>query len=116
VDNPNCHNRKKWIGNNKLGEILTNLRGKILHIANKTIMDSTKINVMATTFELEINLGRLQRAYPEIGPYFNYIEEKIRPVNPKWDRRVLNDYRDYYIRDGILWHIGKTQGRTQSIQ
>jgi len=87
-----------------------------LHIANKTIMDSTKINVMATTFESEIDLGRLQRACPEIGHYFNFIEEKIRPVNPKWDKRVLNEYKNYYIRDGILWHIGKTQRRTQSIQ
>jgi len=71
---------------------------------------------MATTFESEIDYGKLQRACPEIGLYFNYIEEKIRPVNPKWDRRVLNDYRDYYIRDEILWHISNTQGQTRSIQ
>jgi len=71
---------------------------------------------MATTFESEINYGTQQRACPEIGHYFNYIEEKICPVDPKCDRRVMNDYRDDYIRDEVLWHIGKTQGRTRSIQ
>jgi len=36
VDEPNCHNRQKWNEENKLGEILTNLRGEILYIANNT--------------------------------------------------------------------------------
>jgi len=53
---------------------------------------------MTTTFESKIDYGKLQRACPVIGNYFNYIEEKIRPVDPKWDKRDLNDYRDYYIR------------------
>jgi len=52
-------------------------------------MESPKINMMATTLESEIDLAKVQRACPEIGHYFNYIEEKIRPVNPKWDRRVI---------------------------
>jgi len=116
VDNPNCHNRQKWIGKNKLGEILTNLRGEILYIANKTIINSTEINAMATTFESEIDFGKQQRACPELRYYFNYIEKKIRLIDPKWDRRVLNTYRDYYIRDSILWHKSNPQGRTRSIQ
>jgi len=71
---------------------------------------------MATTFESDLEFGKQQRACPELRYYFNYIEEKIRPIDPKWGRRVLNTYRDYYIRDGILWHISNTQGRTRSIQ
>jgi len=38
-------------------------------------MDSTKINAMATTFESEIEYGKLQRACLKIGNYFNYIEK-----------------------------------------
>jgi len=116
VNEPNCHNRPKWNGKNKLGEILTNLRGEILYIANHAKTNSTQIIDMATSYEPEVDYEKCQRACPEIGHYFKYIEEKIRPVDAKWDRRVLNDYRDYYIRDGILWLISNTRGRTRLIQ
>jgi len=53
---------------------------------------------------------------PELGHYFKYIEKKIRPNDAKWNRCVLNDYKDYYIRDDVLWHIGITRGRTRSVQ
>jgi len=102
VDERNCHNRQQWNGMNKLGEILTILREEILYIANNTKQETQQINDIATRFEPEVDYENLQRACPEIGNYFKYIEEKIRPVDAKWDRRVLNDYRNYYIRDGIL--------------
>jgi len=116
MDEPNCHNRQQWNGMNKLGEILTNLREEILYIANNTKKETPQINDIATCFGPEVVTETLKWACPEIGHYFNYIEEKIHPVDAKWDRQVLNDYRDYYIRDGILWHISNTRGRTRSIQ
>jgi len=67
-------------------------------------------------FELEVDLGTQQRACPEVGHYFQYIEEKVRPSDPKWDRRVLHDYRDFYIRDDILWRVNNRRGRTRFIQ
>jgi len=67
-------------------------------------------------FKLEVELGMQQQACPEVGHYFKYIEEKIGPKDPKLDRRVLHEYRDFYIRDDILWRINNTRGRTRTIQ
>jgi len=50
VDEPSCQNRRKWNGMNKLGEILTNLREKILYIANITKTKTSHINDIATCF------------------------------------------------------------------
>jgi len=76
----------------------------------------TQIQNTGVSFASNVDLGTLQRACPEIGHYFRYIKEKIRPSDGKWDRRVLNNYRNYYIRDDILWHIGNTRGRTHTVQ
>jgi len=84
---------------NKLGEILTNLREEIKYKAETPTKIITLINDNGACFEREIDLGTLQRACPEIGHYFKYIEGKKRPNNAKWDRRVPNDYRDFYIKD-----------------
>jgi len=70
VDEPNCHIRKEWNGKNKLDEILTNLRGKILYTANNTKTNPTQINDMATSFEPEIDYEKQQPACPEIGHFF----------------------------------------------
>jgi len=70
VDEPNCHNRQKWNGKNKLSEILTSLREEILYIANNTKTNSTQINDMPTSFEPEIDYEKLERACPKIGHYF----------------------------------------------
>jgi len=111
-----CHDRHKWTSMNTLGEILTNLCQEIIHVSNIQIKNVTQVNEKGADFEPEIGLGTLQKACPEIGYYFKYIEEKIQPNDAKWDRRVLNDYRDYYKPDGVLWHIGNTKGQTRSIQ
>jgi len=85
VDEPNCHNRPQWNGMNKLGEILTNLREEILYISNHTKPEIPKINVITTGFGPETVTETLQRACPELGHYFRYLEEKIRPVDAKCD-------------------------------
>jgi len=112
VTETNCQNRQTWTGNNKLGQILSNLREEITYKENKV----TQINSTGMCFELEVDVGTQQRACPEIGHYFRYIEEKKRPIDPKCDRRILHDYRDFYIRDNNLWHVNNTRGRTRSIQ
>jgi len=40
------------------------------------------------SFEPEVDLGTQQKACPEVGHYFRYIEEKIRPNHSKWDYTV----------------------------
>jgi len=76
----------------------------------------TQINSTGMCFEPVRDLGTQQRAYLEVGHYFRYIQEKIRPNDAKWDRRVLHDYRDFYIKDDILWRINNTRGRTRTSQ
>jgi len=113
-----CHNKNEWTGRNKLGEILTNVREEIQHMPASQGNVLTKITNIGVSIEPEVDIGTLQRACPKLGHYFQYIENKIRPSDAKWDRRVLNDYRDYYIEDDVLWHVNVSnmRGQTRSIQ
>jgi len=75
----NCLQRVNWTGKNKLGQMLTELREEIKLIP-KTHMDvGAQINQIGMSIEPEVDLGALQRACPEIGNYFRYIENRIRP-------------------------------------
>jgi len=56
------------------------------------------------SIEPEVDLGTLQKR-PEIGQYFRYIKNKIPPIGAKWNRRVLNDYQEYYIQGDFQWHV-----------
>jgi len=50
VDEPNCHNRRKWNGRNKLGEMLTKLRPEILDSANNIKPEAKQICDIAKGF------------------------------------------------------------------
>jgi len=96
--------------------MLTKLREQIKIIPTTHIDVWAQINHIGMFIEPEVDLGTLQRACPEIGHYFRYIENKIQLSDAKWSRRVQNDHQDYYIKHHVLWHISNRYGKTRAVQ
>jgi len=92
------------------------LHEEIKQLPTFQIKEVTHIHNRGVSFESEVDLGTPQNACPEIGNYFRCVEKIIQPSDAKWDRRVLNDYRDYYIREDVKWQIKNTRSQTRSIQ
>lgn len=44
------------------------------------------------------------------------MENNIKPLSHRWERRITGDSQDFYIKEGVLWHVDKTKGRTRTIQ
>jgi len=73
----NCHDQHKWTGMNKFGEILTNLREEIKHIAKTQTKEITQINDSGACFEPEIDFWNSTKSVPRNRPLLQIHRGKI---------------------------------------